>query len=132
MHVVQEGMRYIEYVWNWAVDHSAGFLDTDLASVAVIDGGNLKTSTLENKLKYWCVSSEQVKMTNFKEGVVPPPMCNYSLKLPSPVSCVTFVPFQDTSNDLCVVTCENEIGVFTQTCKIWCTLVMNSTFFINF
>lgn len=34
-------MRYIEYVWKWGVDHSAGYLDTDLASVAVIDGGKI-------------------------------------------------------------------------------------------
>jgi IKI3 family len=56
-------------------------------------------------------------MTNFKEGVTPPPMCSYSLKLPSSASSVVFAPFNETSNDLCVVTCENEIAIFTQNCK---------------
>jgi hypothetical protein len=35
-------MRHVEYVWKWGVDHSAGYLDTDLASVAVIDGGKIQ------------------------------------------------------------------------------------------
>lgn len=56
-------------------------------------------------------------MTNFKEGVTPPPMCAYSLKLPSPASCVTFAPLNEMSNDLCVVTCANEIAIFTQNRK---------------
>jgi hypothetical protein len=44
-------------------------------------------------------------------------MCAYSLKLPSSASSVVFAPFNETSNDLCVVTCENEIAIFTQNCK---------------
>jgi len=82
-------------------------------------------SLMEVKYSFWLETSiviqtdflEQVKMTNFKEGVTPPPMCAYSLKLPSSASSVVFAPFNETSNDLCVVTCENEIAIFTQNCK---------------
>ncbi|XP_059486285.1 putative elongator complex protein 1 [Neocloeon triangulifer] len=94
LHVVQEGPVYVEYVWKWEVDHSCGFEPSDLASVAVIDGGN-------------------VKMTNLREAVVPPPMCSYSLKLQNSVSCVAFSQLTDSSNDICIVTCENKLAVFT-------------------
>ncbi|XP_065333711.1 elongator complex protein 1 [Cloeon dipterum] len=89
LHVIQEGPVYVEYVWKWETDHSTGKSPIDLCSVAVIDGAN-------------------VKMTNLREAVVPPPMCSYFLKVPNPVSCVAFL-----NDDVCVVTSENEVAKFT-------------------
>jgi hypothetical protein len=55
-------------------------------------------------------------MSNFRESVVPPPMCGYSLTLPSFVTSVVFASKFDvnqSSNDVCVVM-NNAIAIFSQ------------------
>lgn len=60
----------------------------------------------------------QVKLSNFREAVIPPPMCGYSLHLPSAVSSVAFAPpavsDENSSNDVCVITGDNSLAVFKQ------------------
>jgi len=41
LHIVLDTGHYLQYMWTWTTNHSTGQTSCDLASVAVIDGGEL-------------------------------------------------------------------------------------------
>jgi len=41
LHVALAAGHYLQYVWTWVTNQSVGLTSRDLASVAVIDGGQL-------------------------------------------------------------------------------------------
>lgn len=63
----------ISYTFHWTVNHSRGQDLTDKAVVSVIDG-------------------EKALITSFKDGIVPPPMCQDSLEFNGAINGVIFAP----------------------------------------
>lgn len=76
--VVLTEMNLISYTFHWTVNYSRGQNLTDKAIVAVIDG-------------------EKVLMTSFKDGIVPPPMCQESLEMNEMINYVFFAPQEITT-----------------------------------
>ncbi|XP_043471428.1 putative elongator complex protein 1 [Leptopilina heterotoma] len=76
--IVLTEMNLISYTFHWTVNYSRGQDSTDKAIVAVIDG-------------------EKVLMTSFKDGIVPPPMCQESLEMNGMINYILFAPQEATT-----------------------------------
>ncbi|KAK7881520.1 hypothetical protein WMY93_029929 [Mugilogobius chulae] len=79
LHVVLRDWTTLTYEWGWTTEHSRGQDAADDASVAVIDGN-------------------KILVTNFRQCVVPPPMCSYELQLSSAVNQVMRWTETNTNN----------------------------------
>ncbi|KAL7395027.1 hypothetical protein ABVT39_009016 [Epinephelus coioides] len=95
LHVVTRGWTSITYDWGWTTERSLGLDNTDNANVAVIDG-------------------DKILVTNFRQCVVPPPMCSFELQLASPVNQVTFLCQPQRTNQLAALTSDGQISVYSQ------------------
>ncbi|XP_033841778.1 elongator complex protein 1 [Periophthalmus magnuspinnatus] len=93
LHVVLRDWTTLMYEWGWATERSRGLDGADDASVAVIDGS-------------------KILVTNFRQCVVPPPMCSYELQLTSVVNQVMFSCQPNRSNELAAYTADGHISVF--------------------
>ncbi|XP_055007062.1 elongator complex protein 1 [Boleophthalmus pectinirostris] len=93
LHVVLRDWTTLTYEWGWSTEHSRGQGGADDASVAVIDGS-------------------KILVTNFRQCVVPPPMCSYELQLMSAVNQVVFSCQPDRSSELAAYTADGHISVF--------------------
>lgn len=93
LHVVLRDWTTLTYEWGWSTERSLGQDDADDASVAVIDG-------------------HKILVSNFRQCVVPPPMCSFELQLTSAVNQVTFLCQKDQTNDLAAFTADGNISVF--------------------
>lgn len=58
--------------------------------------------------------SDKILVTTFRQAVVPPPMCSFELRLPSPVNQVTFLCQPQRTNQLAALTSDGQISVFSQ------------------
>jgi len=56
--------------------------------------------------------SEEVLTTPFRNMIIPPPMCAYSLQLPAPVSQVVPSSSGAFENDIVVLLCDDRIALF--------------------
>lgn len=65
LHIVTVNGDYIRYMWHWVISSSVN------GSCAVIDG-------------------DVLKLTNFHDAIIPPPMCSFIIKLENPVSMACF------------------------------------------
>lgn len=80
----------VSYNFRWEVAHSRTNLDSDRATVGVIDG-------------------DKILLTRFKEVVIPPPMAQQVVKCDEPINAVCFAPPGCDSNSLIAVTKSNKI-----------------------
>ena len=83
------------YTFYWTVSHSYGKQASDRAVVGVIDG-------------------DKVLVTNFKDGIVPPPMAQQTIQFKEPVNAISFAPsnIEDSkisSNDFLALMSNNKI-----------------------
>uniref|UniRef100_A0A8C2WV44 Elongator complex protein 1 n=1 Tax=Cyclopterus lumpus TaxID=8103 RepID=A0A8C2WV44_CYCLU len=95
LHVVTRGWTSVTYDWGWATERSPGTDAAADANVAVIDG-------------------DKILVTNFRQCVVPPPMCSFELQLTSPVNQVTFLCQPQGTNRLAALTSDGQISVYAQ------------------
>nr|XP_040028931.1 elongator complex protein 1 isoform X1 [Gasterosteus aculeatus aculeatus]XP_040028932.1 elongator complex protein 1 isoform X1 [Gasterosteus aculeatus aculeatus] len=95
LHVVTRGWTTVTYDWGWTTERSPGTDASDNANVAVIDG-------------------DKILVTNFRQCVVPPPMCSFELQLTSPVNQVTFLCQPQRTNRLAALTSDGRISVYVQ------------------
>ncbi|KAM8909960.1 elongator complex protein 1 isoform 2-T2 [Spinachia spinachia] len=95
LHVVTRSWTSVTYDWGWTTERSPGTDASDNANVAVIDG-------------------DKILVTNFRQCVVPPPMCSFELQLTSPVNQVTFLCQPQRSNRLAALTSDRQISVYVQ------------------
>uniref|UniRef100_A0A8C9YDU8 Elongator complex protein 1 n=1 Tax=Sander lucioperca TaxID=283035 RepID=A0A8C9YDU8_SANLU len=95
LHVVTRSWISVTYDWGWTTGRSPGLDATDNANVAVIDG-------------------DKILVTNFRQCVVPPPMCSFELQLTSPVNQVTFLCQPQRTNQLAALTSDGQISVYSQ------------------
>ncbi|XP_054453023.1 elongator complex protein 1 [Anoplopoma fimbria] len=95
LHVVTRSWTSVTYDWGWTTERSPGMDATDNANVAVIDG-------------------DKILLTNFRQCVVPPPMCSFELQLKSPVNQVTFLCQPQRTNQLAALTSDGQISVYVQ------------------
>lgn len=58
--------------------------------------------------------SDKILVTNFRQCVVPPPMCSFELQLASPVNQVTFLCQPQRTNRLAALTSDGQISVYSQ------------------
>lgn len=58
--------------------------------------------------------SDKILVTNFRQCVVPPPMCSFELQLASPVNQVTFLCQPQRTNQLAALTSDGQISVYSQ------------------
>ncbi|XP_059830752.1 elongator complex protein 1 isoform X1 [Hypanus sabinus] len=93
LHVLCSGWCYYSYNWHWTTDRSKGGDSNDFANIAVING-------------------DKVDVTPFRQAVIPPPMCAYQLQLPCPVNQIIFSSDPQRSNDLAVLTADNQISIY--------------------
>ncbi|XP_068429727.1 elongator complex protein 1 [Clinocottus analis] len=93
LHAVTRGWTSVTYDWGWATERSPGTDAADNANVAVIDG-------------------DKILVTNFRQSVVPPPMCSFELQLTSPVNQVTFLCQPQRTNQLAALTSDGQISVY--------------------
>lgn len=99
LHVIVKRDNHIvynKYIWLWTVHKSMGSSTTDRTLVAVIDGSKLL-------------------VTSFKCGILPPPMCTYTLETSSYVNQVGFAPRNDphvSSNELFVQLSTGHINIY--------------------
>lgn len=89
--VKENTVYHYKYTWIWVVNKSRGNSLHDESFVAVIDGCN-------------------VNLTPFKQGITPPPMCDYTIKLDFPVNLVSFA--SESSNDLLVQLSNGNVFVY--------------------
>uniref|UniRef100_H2YH47 Elongator complex protein 1 n=1 Tax=Ciona savignyi TaxID=51511 RepID=H2YH47_CIOSA len=87
LHILLQNGEYYKYTWSWEVDSSGVY--------SVVDGCNLK-------------------LTPFKYMNTPPPMCAYQYKFKSSVKTVTFLQDFSTPDNLCVLTEDNALFVFSK------------------
>lgn len=85
------------YTFNWAVSHSRGKQMSDKAVVSVVDG-------------------DKVLVTNFRDGVVPPPMAQQTLQFNRPINSICFAPSSNedpetSSNDFLALLNNNKIAL---------------------
>ncbi|XP_022251795.1 elongator complex protein 1-like isoform X1 [Limulus polyphemus] len=92
LHVTCSGGHYLCYKWTWMVNHSKSYSSDDNACVAVIDGAHLK-------------------VTPFRQTVIPPPMCAYELEFPDTISQVVFPPKIASNYDMLVVLSDGRIAL---------------------
>ncbi|KAL6117335.1 elp1 [Pungitius sinensis] len=95
LHVVMRSWTSVTYDWGWTTERSPGMDASDNANVAVIDG-------------------DKILVTNFRQCVVPPPMCSFELQLTSPVNQVTFLCQPQRTNQLAALTSNGQISVYVQ------------------
>ncbi|KAK5864320.1 hypothetical protein PBY51_015572 [Eleginops maclovinus] len=95
LHMLSHSWTSISYDWSWTTDKSQGSDGGDNANVAVIDG-------------------DKILVTNFRQCVVPPPMCSFELQLPSPVNQVTFLCRPQRTNQLAALTSDGQISLYVQ------------------
>ncbi|XP_020621181.1 elongator complex protein 1-like isoform X1 [Orbicella faveolata] len=92
LHIMTRGGHYFYYEWFWSTVHSEGISESNMSTVAVIDGAKLL-------------------LTPMKHMVVPPPMSAYAVELPSPASCVSFSP-APCCGDIAVLLSSGRIALF--------------------
>lgn len=77
--IVLTEMHLISYTFHWTVNYSRGQDSNDKAIVGVIDG-------------------DKALITSFKDGIVPPPMCQESLEINGMINNILFAPHETTMN----------------------------------
>ncbi|CAD5114953.1 DgyrCDS3987 [Dimorphilus gyrociliatus] len=100
LHIVTSNGDYVRYIWRWIISSSVN------GTCAVIDG-------------------DLLKVTNFQDAIIPPPMCSFIIKMENPVSMVCF----GDDDELLAVDCwgkviihsikgSNKNEIFKQTSKL--------------
>ncbi|KYM98961.1 Elongator complex protein 1 [Cyphomyrmex costatus] len=90
--------------FNWCVNHSRGNTVDDKVVIGVIDGNN-------------------ILVTGFKDGIIPPPMAHQYLQIPEPQNAIVFAPAINNksslinSNEFCTVSYNDKLTFFKQTKK---------------
>lgn len=93
LHILcKEG--YYQYTWGWTVFHTLTDVDNNAVS-AVING-------------------DDILITTFGKGIVPPPMSSFTFKVPGPANGICFAQYGDTT-DFVVVLADGKISFFRQT-----------------
>ncbi|EGI70530.1 PREDICTED: putative elongator complex protein 1 isoform X1 [Acromyrmex echinatior] len=88
-------------LFNWCVNHSRGKTVDDKVVIGVIDGNN-------------------ILVTGFKDGIIPPPMAHQYLHTSESQNAIVFAPeINDkssliNSNEFCTVSCNNKLMFFKQ------------------
>ncbi|KAF3838893.1 hypothetical protein F7725_010661 [Dissostichus mawsoni] len=95
LHMLTHSWTSVTYDWSFTTDKSSGSEGSDNANVAVIDG-------------------DKILVTNFRQCVVPPPMCSFELQLSSPVNQVTFLCQPQRTNQLAALTSDGQISLYVQ------------------
>lgn len=87
--------------FNWCVNHSRGKIVDDKAVIGVINGN-------------------QIQVTGFRDGIVPPPIAHQTLQLQEPANAIVFAPSildktsSINSNMFCTILCNNSVTFFKQ------------------
>ncbi|KYQ49072.1 Elongator complex protein 1 [Trachymyrmex zeteki] len=87
--------------FNWCINHSRGKTVDDKVVIGVIDGNN-------------------ILVTGFKDGIIPPPMAHQYLQTSESQNAIVFAPeINDessliNSNEFCTVSCNNKLTFFKQ------------------
>jgi len=87
--------------FNWSVNHSRGKTIDDKVVIGVIDGNN-------------------ILVTGFKDGIVPPPMAHQCLQTSESQNAIIFAPNINNesssinSNEFCAISCNNKLTFFKQ------------------
>ncbi|XP_011692610.1 PREDICTED: putative elongator complex protein 1 isoform X1 [Wasmannia auropunctata] len=87
------------YSFNWCVNHSRGKTENDKSVVGVIEGNN-------------------ILVTSFKDGIVPPPMAQLYLQTSESQNAIVFAPninnesSSTNCNEFCTVSCNNKLTYF--------------------
>ncbi|KAL0127474.1 hypothetical protein PUN28_005627 [Cardiocondyla obscurior] len=85
--------------FNWCWDHSRGKTSDDRVVCGVIDGN-------------------KILVTDFKDGVIPPPMAHQTLEISKSQNAIIFAPNINNqltnSNDFCTISYDNKLTFFKQ------------------
>lgn len=93
LHILCKEGHYYQYTWGWTVFNS--LTDTDSNAVSAV------------------INADDILVTTFGKGIVPPPMSSHTFKVASPANAMCFAQYGGTA-DFMVALADGNIAFFRQ------------------